>query len=93
MSDLTLPADSAAGPVVEQAMSVNNVKVFQDAVMTNTVARMLHDAYAYCQVTFSLPPLGGSVPKRDAGAVRSELATRKKVRKSATRNKNKKPSI
>ena len=80
MSDLTLPADSAAGPVVEQAMSVNNVKVFQDAVMTNTVARILHDAYAYCQVTFSLPPLGGAVPKREVSDVRSELTRRKNVR-------------
>ena len=93
MIDLTLPADSAVRPAVGQAMAVNIVKVFQDAVMTNTVARILHDAYAYCQVTFSLPPLGGSVPKRDASAVRSELATRKKVRKSATKNKNKKTSI
>ena len=69
-----------AEPVVEQAMSVNNVKAFHDAVMTNTVARILHDAYAYCQVTFSLPPLGGAAPKHEVSAVRSELTKRKKVR-------------
>ena len=93
MTDLALPADSAAGPAVGQAMAVNIVKVYQDAVMTNTVARLLHDAYAYCQVTFSLPPLGGAVPKREASAVRSELAKRQKVRKSTDKNKNKTPSI
>ena len=74
-------------------MAVNIVKVYQDAVMTNTVARLLHDVYAYCQVTFSLPPLGGAVPKREASAVRSELAKRQKVRKSTDKNKNKTPSI
>ena len=80
-----------AEPVVDQA--VNHVKAFHDAVMTDNIAHILSNAFAYCQDTFSLPPSGGSVPKRDAGAVRSELATRKKVRKSATKNKNKKPSI
>ena len=70
--------------------AVNHVKAFHDAVMTDNIAHILSKAFAYCQDTFCLPPSGGSVPKRDAGAVRSELATRKKVRKSADKKQEQK---
>ena len=76
-----------------QAMAVNIVKFFHDAVMTHTVPKVLSEAYEYCQVTFALTPLGGAVPLREPSAVRDELTKRKKVRKNADINKNKKPSI
>ena len=60
-------------------MPVTFVKFFQKAVMTQSVGEVLHEAFAYCQVTFDLPPLGGAVPKREVSDVRSELTRRKKV--------------
>ena len=73
--------------------AVNHVKAFHDAVMKGNIAQIVSKAFEYCQDTFCLPPSGGSVPKRDAASVRSQLATCKKVRKSATKNKNTTPSI
>ena len=76
MSQLTLHSYTAAG----QTMSVDMVKFFQDAVMTNTVASSLGDAFEYCQATFTLTPLGSAVPKRDVSAVKTQLTKRSKVR-------------
>ena len=61
-------------------MTVDMVKFFQDAVMTNIVASSLGDAFEYCQATFTLTPLGSAVPKRDVSAVKTQLTKRSKVR-------------
>ena len=59
-------------------MTTDVVKFFQNAVMTNTVAEALKDAYEYCQNTFKLTPSGTSVPTRDIKEVK-QLAIRGKV--------------